>query len=189
MVPYRAYLVVSSNPYNAFTTFRYLNQITVRDVQTNEFWHFVCNDWLTPARGIRSIRRSLVVDNSIKFSYRFKLKASQTIRDQHLWLSIFLRPAHSFFTRVQRVACAMSFIMMSMVTNIVWHGHAESDDDIDIVHHSITIKWEHIVVGLQSLAITMAFNGVAIWLFRSDRPRIIYTESRIPLPRLHRYIG
>ncbi|KAI0233658.1 hypothetical protein LSAT2_016133 [Lamellibrachia satsuma] len=60
-----------------------------------------------------------------------------------------------------------------------------SDDDIDIVHHSITIKWEHIVIGLQSLAITMACNGVAIWLFRSDRPRIIYTGSRLPLSRLH----
>ena len=137
----------------------------------------MCNDWLTPARGIRSIRRSLAIYNSIKFSYRFKLKASQSFRDQHLWLSIFLRPAHSFFTRVQRVACAMSFIMVSMVINIMWYGHAESDDDIDIVDHSITITREEIVIGLQSLILTTAINMGIVCLFRGVQPRPLFTGS------------
>ncbi|KAI0233653.1 hypothetical protein LSAT2_016128 [Lamellibrachia satsuma] len=167
----------------------YLNQITVRDVQTNECWHFVCNDWLTPARGIRSIRRSLAIYNSIKFSYRFKLKATQSFRDQHLWLSIFLRPAHSFFTRVQRVACAMSFIMVSMVINIMWYGHAESDDDIDIVDHSITITREEIIIGLQSLILTTAINMGIVCLFRGVPPRPLFTGSNtLPYRTRSKYV-
>ena len=143
---------------------------------------------------MRSIRRTLNIHRTVTFGYRFLLKLSQSLRDQHLWVSIFLRPAHSFFTRVQRVACAMSVIMVSMVTNMMWYGHAESEDDIDTTDTNIMVSmvtnmmWyghaeseddidttdtnieitrEHIVIGLESLVITMSANILIVSLLEA----------------------
>ena len=166
--------------------FRFLNQITVRDVQTDERWHFVCNDWLTPERGIRNIRRTLFVHNKANLGYRFELKATQIVRDQHLWLSIFCPPAHSLFTRVQRVACAMSFITVGMVSTIMFYGRHNSDDEFDFAKGGFHISREQFVIGIECLLISSPFNVFIVAVFRHVRPRRkpVHVHPR----ETHRYV-
>lgn len=149
--------------------FRYLNEIAVRDIHTQQTWHFVCNDWLDAELGPRSIRRTLLADKHSSFHCRFALKATQGIRDQHLWLSIFVRPPHSMFTRVQRLACAMSFIMLAMVTNIMFYGKRKSDDDFVVSFQDKKFGAKEFIISMQCLLINLPINFLVVSLNPTHR--------------------
>lgn len=132
----------------------------------------MCNDWLTPEIGTHSIKRTLLVYNKSDLQYRFLLKAVQSARDQHIWVSLFLHPPHSLFTRVQRLACAMSFIMGSMVTNIMFYGQRKSDDEIELSdsgNYKITLQ--QFIIAMESIAITLPINMIMVTIFRKLQPR------------------
>ena len=56
---------------------------------------------------------------------------------QHLWASIWVRPRKSYFTRVQRLTCALALLLLMMVTNAMWFQDPtastpdDSNDDAD----------------------------------------------------------
>ena len=56
------------------------------------------------------------------FSFLFNTTSSRNLRDNHLWFSVFMRPARSRFTRVQRVSSCMALLYLSMLTNAMWYG-------------------------------------------------------------------
>ena len=63
------------------------------------------------------------------------VKSTQNIRDQHLWMSIFMRPPQSPFSRTQRLTCALSFILGCMLTNIMFYQvAADSDMDVNVAN-------------------------------------------------------
>ena len=52
----------------------------------------------------------------------------QDLRDKHLWVSIFSVSPYSNFTRLQRLACAFSFIFTAMLTNMMFYGLVPDDN-------------------------------------------------------------
>ncbi len=50
---------------------------------------------------------------------------------QHLWLSIFVRPRKSYFTRVQRLTCALTLLFLMMITNAMWFQDPGADPTAD----------------------------------------------------------
>ena len=154
-----------------FVPCRFVNQITVRDAQTAETWHFVCDQWLTPDDTQGYFMCRLTVTAVPKFTYAFRVRSLQNMRDQHTWMSIIKCPPHSTFTRMQRVSCAFAFIMTSMVVNIMFYG-AGTD-----VYQSLQIVLEievdpvPLIIGTESALIAVPLNLLIVTIFRKVTPR------------------
>ena len=157
--------------------FRYLKQITVRDIQTNQVWHVVCDDWLTARDGRRGVFRVLAVETCRgSRSYHFGLRSVQYLREEHDWLSVWVPLPHSLFTRVQRVSCVMSFMMFAMLVDIMLYGQPPAD-----VEHSfggmILLNRRQLAVSLQCLLISLPCSIIIITVFTNAKPRETHTDD------------
>ena len=158
---------------------RYLNQITVRDIQTNQVWHFVCNDWLTPRYGIDGIVKTLKVNsNTGSNSYHFSLKLTQYLRNSHQLVSVWRPPPQSIFTRVQRLSCMMSFVMLAMLADIMLYGEPPAEIE-DSARGLIFLNWKQLGIACQCLLICIPSSIVVIAMFTNVQPRIIMKSYRI----------
>ena len=94
------------------------------------------------------------------------MKSTQDLRDGHLWISIFSKPAKSTFTRVQRLTCALSLLLTTMLTNIMFYG-IPTDDPEDQVGEAggITISSSSIIIGIESSLIMFPINLLILQLF------------------------
>ncbi len=155
----------------------------MRDVQTGEIWHFVCNGWLAPDRGDRLVHQILHPTNQNvpqPFKYVFLTKSGQQMRDAHLWLSIWTRPPSSTFTRAQRLTCALTFLLTAMLANLMFYGTTDDPED----QHSIgqfTINVAQLMVSVQSLVITVPANLIVVLIFRKlDQPPARHKDNTSP---------
>ena len=57
----------------------------------------------------------------------FAKKGKQGLTDDHLWLSVVSRRAHSRFTRIQRLSCCLSLLFTAMLANAMFYGQVPSD--------------------------------------------------------------
>ncbi|CAF1600363.1 unnamed protein product, partial [Didymodactylos carnosus] len=72
----------------------FLKYIIVRDLQTNDNFHFICQQWLAIEKNDGSVDKLLWIaseEEKQQFSHVLQKKATQTMNDDHLWFSIFLR--------------------------------------------------------------------------------------------------
>ena len=94
----------------------------------------------------------------------------RNLRDNHLWLSIFTRPPYSTFTRRQRVTCALSFILIAMLTNIMFYGVPTDDPDAQFEVTSIRFSWTQVlcdmVLGSPGLSKFCGFSWVSSRIFQ-----------------------
>ncbi|KAG1655025.1 Polycystic kidney disease protein 1-like 2 [Nymphon striatum] len=107
----------------------YLDFIVVRDVQTGKKYEFIAHKWFGVEYDDGAIDRMLPVsgkDEVANFSHLFSTTSNRNLRDGHLWLSIFLRPPRSRFTRAQRLSSCMALLYLSMLVNIMWYGSTPS---------------------------------------------------------------
>ena len=51
----------------------------------------------------------------------FWAKGAQYLLDYHVWVSVWLRPAYSRFTRAQRLSCCLCLLMSYMAVNAAWY--------------------------------------------------------------------
>lgn len=150
---------------------RFLNQINVRDTRTGKTYHFVCNKWLIPDEDGDVVTYNLTSVKVHSYMYTFRVKSLQNLRDQHLWVSIFVCPRHTTFSRVQRLSCAFAFIMSSMLVNLMFYGVNVSIVHEDLLYYSTHLDLEKIVIGTQSALITVPVNVLIVLIFRSVSPR------------------
>ena len=156
---------------------RYLNHVLVKDLQLRKSWHFIYNNWLAVDRGTllrTSTTLEAVTEEEIKFKqkHNFMVKTTNDFRDGHLWLSIFSKPAKSTFTRVQRLTCALSLLLTTMLTNIMFYG-VPTDDPGDQVGTAggIVISLSAIVIGIESSLIMFPINLLILQLFMKVKPK------------------
>ena len=122
----------------------FLKFVIVHDLQTRDKTYFICNKWLALDREDGSINRLLSVSGSAQkndFSYLFEKQTKEKLSDGHMWFSIFLRPAHSSFTRTDRLTCCFVLLFLSMLMNILYYGTsttAPADQSLKIGPISIT---------------------------------------------------
>ena len=158
---------------------RYLNQITVRDIQTNQVWHFVCNDWLTPRYGVEGIVKTLNVNlNTGSNAYHFSLKLTQHLRNSHQMVSVWRPPPQSIFTRVQRLSCMMSFVMLAMMADIMLYGEPPAEIE-DSARGLIFLNWKQLAIACQCLLICIPSSFIVVAMFTCVKPRIIMKSYRI----------
>ena len=103
--------------------------------------------------------------------HNFMVKSTQDLRDGHLWLSIFSKPAKSTFTRVQRLTCALSLLLTTMLTNIMFYGIPTDNPEDQVAAGDVTFSLSAIIIGIESSLIMFPINLVILQLFLKSKPK------------------
>ncbi|XP_025098102.1 LOW QUALITY PROTEIN: polycystic kidney disease protein 1-like 2 [Pomacea canaliculata] len=105
----------------------------------------------------------------------------------HLWLSCFMRPAPSTFTRVQRVSCCLVLLLLTMITSAMFYKAEDSETGesanslgmevkVGFLRFSLTTLWTSSV----SIVITSVPMMIFVLIFRNYRP--------LPGPRTKKHL-
>ena len=150
---------------------RFLKQITVRDIQTNEVWHFVSDAWLSPEFGMDGVMKSLyAIEDTRHPLYHFRLTSMQILRSDHPWVSIVSRPVYTTFSRAQRVSCVMAYTMFAMHANIMFYGKPPVQIEEGALG-SIALTTEQLMISIQSFLICLPISILTVAIFKNSRPR------------------
>ncbi|KAK7507709.1 hypothetical protein BaRGS_00000674, partial [Batillaria attramentaria] len=159
----------------------FLGKFIVEDLQSAERFMFVCDRWLAIDKEDGLVDRILPIagkDDVMTFDKLFSEHARVGVTDSHLWLSCFLRPDRSTFTRLQRVSCCMGLLLLTMITSAMFYQPEDSETgespnkmgteiEIGIMRFSMTTLWTSTV----SIVITTIPTLLFVLLFRFSRPR------------------
>lgn len=107
----------------------FLKMIVVHDLQTRQKFYFICDDWLAVDRSDGRIERILPVatlTDKSNLAYLMETQTKQSMSENHLWFSIWARPATSSFTRTDRLTCAFVLLCITMLVNIMYYEQASS---------------------------------------------------------------
>ncbi|CAM2704890.1 unnamed protein product [Rotaria socialis] len=102
----------------------FLKYIIVRDLQTMEKNHFICQEWFAVEKDDGAIDRLLPVAGDAQkadFTYLLSKKTYHSLSDGHLWFSVFSRPPSTRFTCTQRCTCCFVLLLMSMLMNVMYY--------------------------------------------------------------------
>ncbi|KAL4613560.1 hypothetical protein GN956_G22471 [Arapaima gigas] len=153
----------------------YLSKIMVQDLQTRQYWHFLCSTWLSSTKGEGMIKRTFhVAQNSqiTSFGNIFQTRTSTGFRDEHIWVSVVDPPRRSPFTRAQRVSCCMCILLCTMAINIMfWNVPQDKNSPVIFSIGSITLTLQEFMVGIESGLLMFPINILIITIFRYTKPR------------------
>ncbi|XP_041369726.1 polycystic kidney disease protein 1-like 2 [Gigantopelta aegis] len=153
----------------------YLKEIVVKDVQTEEVWHCVYDEWLSIDKGLGTLQADIPAIEDATFAkkrfYQFMHTTSRDFRNGHIWISIFSKPPTSHFTRIQRLTCALCILLSTMLTNIMFHGIPRDDPKDQIDYGDFHLSLVDFVIGIQSALIVFPVNMIIILLFKLTNPK------------------
>ena len=142
----------------------FLKYIIVKDLQTMETSHFICQKWFAVDKDDGRIERVLPIATAIEknqFTYLLSKQAYHNVSDGHLWFSIFSRPPSNQFTRVQRCTCCFVLFLLSMFLNIMYY-----DLSNQVQNHKRQIS-----IGITIEVLALIPSLLLVQLFRRLRPR------------------
>ncbi|CAC5383759.1 PKD1L2 [Mytilus coruscus] len=148
----------------------YLNKIILEDVQTGGRYMFICDQWLSLDHDDGCIDCAIPVSDELdkhKFSFLFNEKTRQNTTDNHLWLSVAIRPEDSNFTRIERLACCLTLLFLTMISNAMFYGQ-NTGGRFSI--GPITLSLSGIYISLISAIIVAPPIFLVTYMFRSSRP-------------------
>ncbi|KAF5402954.1 Polycystic kidney disease protein [Paragonimus heterotremus] len=155
----------------------YCNYLGVVDLQTREKSHFIVERWFAVEEEDGQIDRLIPVSNQeemVAFSHMFATSISRDLSDEHLWVSVVARPASSRFTRVERVACCLLLLFLSMLSSCMFYqkeGATKQPDLFTMGPFAFTAQ-EMFVAVINNL-ITFVPLFLVTYLFRNSR---LYTS-------------
>lgn len=142
----------------------------------------MCDQWLALDQGDGLVERTVPVYASTEdsgFGTMFSEHARYNVTENHLWLSMFMRPEKSNFTRVQRLSCIVSMLFLAMITNAMFFEGASTNTEQSSVNMgSMRLSLKTIYVSAISIVITTIPVAVVGIIFRKVRPKITKTEPR-----------
>ena len=80
---------------------------------------FPCNRWLTAEKEVHLL--PVAFKDLTRFGNIFFTETRKCLTDSQLWNSLLSQPTRNNFTRVQRVSCIFSLVMMSMLASAMFH--------------------------------------------------------------------
>ncbi|RXM27247.1 Polycystic kidney disease protein 1-like 2 [Acipenser ruthenus] len=154
----------------------YAVKVVVKNLQTMQRWHFLCNSWIGQGKGTGELQRTFTPaqKNEItSFSNIFHSKTTSGFKDQHIWISVLDPPHRSPFTRVQRVSCCMSLLLCTMAVNIMfWNMPVDPNSPVVFQFTSaLVFTSQEIMIGVESALLMFPINILIITIFRSIKPR------------------
>ena len=147
----------------------------IQDIQADQRWWFVCDDWLAVDESDGKVEQILYPATKkelTKFNVLFTSEVRKNLSDGHIWFSVLARPWRSTFTRVQRLTCCLSILMCTMVANAMFYRVAENETpkySIRIMGFSFSIR--QVSIGIVSSLIVFPANLIVVTIFRKAKPK------------------
>ncbi|XP_062590863.1 uncharacterized protein LOC134252407 [Saccostrea cucullata] len=153
----------------------YLNKVVIDDVQTRKRYVFLCERWLSLDHDDSAVEYTIPVceqESLLSFINLFSQHAQKSVTENHLWLSIFIRPERSNFTRVQRLVCLTSFLFLAMLTNAIFFKSSEEEQDVgEIKIGHLRFSMTNLIISIQSIAITTFPIIFVVLIYRKSRQK------------------
>ncbi|XP_077978551.1 polycystin-1-like protein 2 [Glandiceps talaboti] len=155
----------------------FLYRVVVTDMETGKCFHFLCNQWLAVDKGDGKIDRILTVaakDDVLNYKNRIGIMRQQAFTEDHLWVSLFLRPKRSSFTRVQRLSCCLSMLFAYLISNAMFYKNDSDSEEENMnftwIHFGpIKFSLQQIYIGSISTLIVFPVNILIVSIFRKTR--------------------
>ena len=162
----------------------FLEEILIRDKQSNQYWTFPVSQWFALEREDGRIERMLGLASShLDFSNEVVKRWQKGLTESHIWVSVIAKPRRSRFTRVQRVSCCLSVLLTSMFANAMFYKiEGKSVQAIQI--GPLAFSWRQVVIGIESALIVAPINILIVFLFQKGAKRTTINTNRCPKARL-----
>ncbi|XP_071131781.1 polycystin-1-like protein 2 [Mytilus edulis] len=147
----------------------YLNKVLIEDLQTEERYLFLCNKWLSLDHDdgkIQSIIPVVDTKETKQFSFLFNEQTRENTTDSHLWLSVGLRPEPSNFSRLQRLACCLTLLFLTMISNAMFYGQGTGSSQVSL--GPLNFSLAGIYISFISLLLTIPVMLMITYLFRKS---------------------
>ena len=150
----------------------FLEEIVVRDKETNRSWTFTNSQWLALERGDGRIERLLEATNQTDFDKEVLKRWWKGLAESHIWVSVIAKPRRNRFTRVQRASCCLSVLLTAMLANAMFYQlDGESEQVIQI--GPLKFSWRQVIIGIESALIVAPINILIAFLFRKGAERTV----------------
>ncbi|XP_048407707.2 polycystin-1 isoform X2 [Stegostoma tigrinum] len=156
----------------------YLQHVIIKDLQTNNSYCFLVHDWLAVdnERNEGLVEKEVLAATEAKlkdFSRIFTGEIQRGFSEGHIWLSIWDRPPHSCFTRVQRITCCLVLMFLFFCASAVWYGIITDGTKSDVpVSTLVPLSGETVAAGIVSSIIIYPLYLIIILLFRKAQSRV-----------------
>lgn len=149
----------------------FLDRVLVRDCQTDKVWIFLVGRWVHPVTGLLVTIRPAALHEIVAWNTSVSRRAEESLRDGHLWFSIFSRPPNSSFTRCQRLASATTLLAANIVTSLAFYGIPTGDPADQISRSSsFGITAQDAIISIESALIVSVLVAPIVVMFRRSRP-------------------
>ena len=154
----------------------------IQDLQTDQRWWFVCDNWLAVDEGDGKIEKLLYPASKkelTKFNVLFTSEVRKNLTDGHIWFSVVTRPPRSTFTRVQRLTCCLSILMTTLIANAMFYQVGKNEtpkNAIRIMGFSFSIR--QVSIGVMSSMIVFPANLIIVTIFRKAKPKASQYEVK-----------
>ncbi|XP_069953284.1 polycystin-1-like protein 2 isoform X2 [Cherax quadricarinatus] len=151
-----------------------LQTVVIRDLQTRDKFVFKVNSWLSLDRGENKLDILLKpsdIDTNEEFSTEFYNRGHRTANEDHMWLSIFLRPTGSRFSRKERVSVVMLYLYLSMLLNAFCYQRLPDSPRSGVFEFSaLTISLQQTVIGIVAGTLVYPVTLLLGFIFKRARP-------------------
>ncbi|KAK0049118.1 polycystin-1 isoform X2, partial [Biomphalaria pfeifferi] len=163
----------------------FLNYIVIKDLQTDVKQVFIANRWFALEEDDGQIDRILSLagrEQLADFSYQFGERTRKNLVDGHLWFSVVARPPGSYFTCVERVACCLCLLFMTMLTNAMFYrseNNSSNQASLSFSFGPFSLSVSQIFIGFISNIIVFPVNFLIVFLFRKAKPRNMNPSNKL----------
>ncbi|KAL4648087.1 polycystin-1-like [Arapaima gigas] len=168
----------------------YLQHVVVWDLQTDNMFFFLVEDWLS----VENKKNNGVVEKEVLASCPQELRQFRRILrvqllygvfERHIWVSVWERPAHSAFTRAQRVTCCALLLHLYLAATAVWYGAVGSTADRGPVSDRLLANAETLATGATVAVLMLPLQLLFCFLFRNTRSKVTAEDSAPSSPACH----
>uniref|UniRef100_A0A8C1J1J8 Polycystic kidney disease 1b n=1 Tax=Cyprinus carpio TaxID=7962 RepID=A0A8C1J1J8_CYPCA len=164
----------------------YLKHVIVWDIQTDNMFFFLVEDWLSVENEKNSGRVEKVILASCpqelqEFKRILHSQLLFGLREHHLWISLWERPAHSHFRRAQRVTCCALLLHLYLAAGAVWYGAVGRKGSSGPVSTQMVMNAENILVGITLAALMFPLQIILRFLFQNTK-RVVRGVTGFFLP-------
>lgn len=150
-----------------------LHMVTVRDLQTAQKFVFDINGWLAFDQDKRTIDRIFTLSTDEKdFTQNLNIRTNKAANEDHMWLSIFMKPSGSRYCRKERITVSFVFLFLSMLSSALWYNTSpESKRNSLFDLGPFTLSASVILTGICTLFFAFPVVYFLALIFKRARPR------------------
>ncbi|XP_076856024.1 polycystin-1 [Brachyhypopomus gauderio] len=165
----------------------YLQHVIVWDMQMDNLFFFLVEDWLSVENENNSgmVRKVVLATCPLELQQFGRILRAQLrfgLQDHHLWLSLWERPAHSTFSRAQRVTCSALLLHLYLAAGAVWYGSVGSRSSSGPVAEHMLMHPETVLVGMTLALMMFPLQCLLTFLFRITKSKVLMERSLPPSP-------